>query len=155
MGRESNVQRAEPKSHVRARAHAREQERERLRLLASKVQNEEHWATILDSCPTPEDRDSLEREVAPLLPWRRCGSRSCETHDTPCWLPVLLLRSTREGDTGRADLLLRVCTVCRERITVEDVLTDEVWTRILSGYLERGARLPVRSLTTLTFDAVQ
>lgn len=147
MGRESRLVRFEPK-HITA-------ERKRLQDYAALVKDEAHWQLILKSCPTQEDRDSLEREMAPMLAFRRCGNRDCESQAPPLWVPTLLLRVTPDGPVSRAQVLMTVCSPCRERIRVDDVLTLDLWTRICDGYTAQGAPLPEQALTTLTFDAVQ
>lgn len=151
MGRESRVIREAPHQWTEAR----ERERDRLKDLASRVKDEAHWDFILKACPTESDRESLEREVAPFLPWRTCANKECESGETPTWLPVLELRETADDSPARAQLLLRVCGPCRAIITLADVLTPDTWARIVAGYEESGAPQPDPSLTTLTFDQVQ
>lgn len=150
MGREARIDRETPKTLLSARA----KERDRLKALASLVQSEAHWAKILKDMPTDDDREAMEQEVAPYLPWRRCGNKACETGDAGVWVPVLLLRAIPGGPTWRAQVLLKVCTACREKIRVEDVLTEDMRTRIAEGH-EGSAKYPDWRLTTLTFDALQ
>jgi hypothetical protein len=52
-------------------------------------------------------------------------------------------------------ILGRVCTPCKDLITVEDVLTDDVWIRTVTSYTEAGKPWPYRPITTLTFEGVQ
>lgn len=150
MGRESSVLRLVPKSQAAKEA----AERARLRDFADRVTDEAHWQAILDSAETPESRAELDRVVGPLLPFRRCANKECESGDAGIWVPVLLFRCYLDGPTTRMTVQRKVCTVCREAITLDDILTDEVWARAIAAYLEADAAWPDRSLTTITFDPV-
>lgn len=127
----------------------------RIREMAARIRDEPHWRSILDACASPEDRASLEAHVGPLLAFRHCGNKACDSAEPPVWAPVLLVREFAGAPTDRITVLLRVCHVCREKITLADVLTDETWDRIRDHYDAQRRTRPIRSLTTLTFDALQ
>jgi hypothetical protein len=71
------------------------------------------------------------------------------------WFPVLLLYADRRqypmGVPARAVLGLPTCDACKAGLRVSDVLSDDGWAQIVSGF--RGAQkvVPHRADTELTF----
>jgi hypothetical protein len=129
-------------------------ERQKLERFAELVTDEAHWQRILADA-SDASREELERVVGPMLSFRKCLNKECTSGEPAIWLPVLLLRAYPGGPTSRQMILGRVCTPCKDLITVEDVLTDDVWIRTVTSYTEAGKPWPYRPITTLTFEGVQ
>lgn len=153
MGRMERL--SAPKKAMAKVTAAQDFERAKLQRLADAVRDEEHWQQILDFDTRPEVQEELERLVGPMLRFRRCDNVNCETKGRGIWRPVLLVRGWPEGPTDRIEVLRKVCTDCREETDLSDLLTDEVWERAIDGFKRVGREwLPRRTLTTLTWDAV-
>lgn len=133
-----------------------ELERQAVQRLANAVQDEAHWAQVLDSAETPEQRAELERVVAPMLRFRRaavCTTPDCASGEPGIWQPVLVVASPLEAGQSWVPIELRLCETCKADARVSDFLTDGIWEQILAQW-DALAPPPVRRLTSLTFDRV-
>lgn len=87
---------------------------------------------------------------ARLRPTRDGGLVSCPI--AASWTVGLRLREYRDGDY--VDYFLdqyRVCNACRCRLTLQDVVTDSVFSRAFQQVTSRGHGPPKRKLTKLVF----
>lgn len=130
----------------------RELQREALQALANGVQDEAHWDEILSQA-TPEQREELERVVAPLLKFRRaavCTTPNCTSGQPGMWEPTLEMLSP-DGTVSWAPLSLRLCDRCKAAASVEAFCTDAIWRQVLLSW-QPDVLPPLRHRTQLRFD---
>jgi len=131
-----------------------ERELEELKAYARAVRDEAHWQSILASTDKPEVREELERVVGPLLRFRRgCAYLGC-TSTEPARYEVFLSLEAENGDKSLSDVHISVCHPCRGKLTVEDVVTDEIWSEVVQQAIRQGVYVPDRKKTELRFDAL-
>jgi hypothetical protein len=133
-------------------------ERRQVQRLANMVTDETHWQHILASAHTEEQREELERVVAPLLVFRRaavCTTPECVSGQPGVYQPVLEVRSPLAAeDVAYVPIeRLRLCEQCKAEAKVQHFLTDDIWQQIMGAWTESTIP-PVRRLTTLAFDRV-
>jgi hypothetical protein len=133
-------------------------QRQQLQRLASQVRDEDHWRDILASATTPEQRDELERVVAPLLPFRRasaCTTPDCDSGTPGMWQPVLKIASPIDPAAGAwVPIELRLCDACKAEATLDDFLTDGIWAQIMAALEDETVPPPTRARTSLTWDRI-
>lgn len=131
-------------------------EREQLQAFANQVEDEAHWQRLLATAATDENRVELERVIGPLLKFRqaRCHAPSCESGELPIWQPVLIVRKRASDSPSWAPIEIRVCGSCKDKMTVRDVLSDDIWSQIVSKSVAAGEPVPARILSSLTFYRV-
>lgn len=145
MGRESRV---------REFPNAEERERRKLIAFAQAVRDEDHWQQVLATSPNDDVRAELEAVVGPMLRWRRgCAHRGCQSIEPAAYAVVLKL-GFPDRDSAETDLGVKVCHPCRAIVTVDDVLTDDLWSGVIQQCVQQGAPIPVRGLCTLRFEAL-
>lgn len=71
------------------------------------------------------------------------------------WMPVLQLRAKGYGGPPAiAAISLTVCNVCRHKIGLDDLITDEGWTMLCASFKAQGKVMPARKLTKIRWKEV-
>jgi hypothetical protein len=154
-----NVKRALDLRIVPKPAHPKEPDlqRQAVQRLASSVRDETHWAQILESAETEDQRTELERVVGPLLPFRRaapCTTPECPSGQQGVWQPMLVVVSPLDStNLSWVPIELRLCDTCKAEATMRDFLTDGIWDQVLAQW-EATIPPPVRRLTTLSWNRI-
>ncbi len=78
--------------------------------------------------------------------WKHCPHKAKYRVGLLLYAPGHYHAPPARGVTG-----LAVCTFCRKRIDVEDVLSDEGWNQIEQAFAENKKLAPERALTRLVF----
>lgn len=84
----------------------------------------------------------------------RCDSQTCKSGTAARWQPVLVLRASQGAGAARAATSLRLCDTCKTVTSLQDVLNDAGWRRVLATW-PRSKPQPQRHLTRLDFDYVR
>lgn len=71
------------------------------------------------------------------------------------WQPRLLLYAHPDFPPMQAMLTLSICTIHMASTDVEDYLTDDAWKKISTAITDTGKAPPVRTLTSLSWAALQ
>jgi hypothetical protein len=82
---------------------------------------------------------------------RRCDRTGCSRD--AFWAPVLrVFAPERYGDV-HVDVMvdLALCDACKEEISIEDVLSDDGWSKIVGTFVSRGMVRPKRDRTVMIF----
>lgn len=86
----------------------------------------------------------------------QCARESCAAPAR--WYPVLLLFAPRRlfphAPPARGICGVPVCDGHRDTVTLEDLLTDEGWLRIVTGFHAARKAIPDRRDTRLEFIAI-
>lgn len=72
----------------------------------------------------------------------------------PAWRPVLVVRARGAAAPIRVVMGLGLCSGCKAKVRLADLLTDGVWAHVSDGLERAGARAPDRELTALDFCAL-
>lgn len=140
---------------------ARAAEMARLRTMASQIQSEAHWDAIKASMPA-KNAEELEAVLGPMLRHRQavvCRTPDCDSGQPPIWTPVLSVRSLLAPD-GQDEWIVRVevqyCEECHAAITVDHILTDDIWRQIVNDWPHQDRHSPPsRNKTALGWERPQ
>lgn len=95
------------------------------------------------------------------IPVERLRGKGCDRagcFGAAMFVPVLLIYARKgvpnSDSPAKAEVALKVCADCKDRLRVADVLDEGTWSAICEGIERRGLPPPDRTRTLLGFRAI-
>ncbi len=81
-----------------------------------------------------------------------CDRSGCNVD--PEWRPVIMFRADKSPNVCRGVLGLKVCGMCKARLKLADVLTDQGLEQVARKFVAEGKDPPLREFTWLDFVGI-